>query len=73
LIGALLLEQNNEWARREPGNHRREKRQARVRSEAHDLLAPAYGWFTAGFDTADWKEAKALLGKLTEPAIAAQG
>jgi predicted ATPase len=24
-------------------------------------LAPAYGWFTEGFDTRDLKEAKALL------------
>jgi len=30
-----------------------------------DLLAPVYGWFTEGFDTADLKEAKALLEELT--------
>ena len=24
------------------------------RSEAHDLLALVYGWFTEGFDTATW-------------------
>jgi predicted ATPase len=30
-------------------------------NEAHKLLAPVYGWFTEGFDTADLKEAKALL------------
>jgi predicted ATPase len=122
LIRSLLLEQNNEWASCEPGNHRRDKRQARVRSgpeqaqrpvtaaagacrrlpeevyrkapnitqeqeaklrelrgavslarlrrdhghhaEAHDLLAPVYGWFTEGFDTADLKEAKGLLDTL---------
>jgi predicted ATPase len=29
--------------------------------QAHDLLAPIYGWFTEGFDTADLQEAKALL------------
>jgi predicted ATPase len=34
------------------------------RAEAHDLLAPVYGWFTEGFDTADLKEAKALLDEL---------
>jgi predicted ATPase len=34
-------------------------------AEAHDLLAPVYGWFTEGFDTADLKEAKALLKELT--------
>jgi predicted ATPase len=34
------------------------------RQEAHDLLAPVYGWFTEGFDTADLQEAKALLDAL---------
>jgi len=34
------------------------------RQEAQDLLAPVYGWFTEGFDTADLKDAKALLGAL---------
>jgi len=34
------------------------------RAEAHDLLAPIYGWFTEGFDTADLKDAKALLEEL---------
>ena len=32
---------------------------------ARELLAPIYGWFTEGFDTADLQEAKALLGELT--------
>ena len=35
------------------------------RAEAHELLAPVYGWFTEGFDTADLQEAKALLAALT--------
>jgi len=35
------------------------------RAEARDLLAPVYGWFTEGFDTADLKDAKALLGDPT--------
>jgi predicted ATPase/class 3 adenylate cyclase len=34
------------------------------RQEAHDLLAPIYGWFTEGFDTADLQDAKALLEAL---------
>jgi class 3 adenylate cyclase/predicted ATPase len=34
------------------------------RQEAHDLLAPVYHWFTEGFDTADLKDAKALLEAL---------
>jgi predicted ATPase len=33
-------------------------------SEARELLAPVYGWFTEGFDTRDLKEAKALLDDL---------
>ena len=34
------------------------------RAEACELLAPVYGWFTEGFDTADLQEAKALLDEL---------
>jgi predicted ATPase len=34
------------------------------RAEAHDLLTPVYRWFTEGFDTADLKDAKALLDEL---------
>jgi predicted ATPase len=34
------------------------------RAEAHDLLEPVYGGFTEGFDTADLKDAKALLDEL---------
>jgi predicted ATPase len=35
------------------------------RDEARELLAPVYGWFTEGFDTADLQEAKALLAELS--------
>jgi predicted ATPase len=31
------------------------------RAEAHEMLAEVYGWFTEGFDTADLKDARALL------------
>jgi tetratricopeptide (TPR) repeat protein len=34
------------------------------REEARTILAEIYGWFTEGFDTADLKEAKALLEEL---------
>jgi predicted ATPase len=34
------------------------------RRNAHNLLAPVYGWFTEGFQTADLKDAKALLEEL---------
>jgi predicted ATPase len=34
------------------------------RGEARALLQPVYDWFTEGFDTADLKDAKALLEEL---------
>ena len=34
------------------------------RTTAYELLAPIYGWFTEGFDTADLQEAKALVAAL---------
>jgi predicted ATPase len=36
------------------------------RDEARATLAEIYNWFTEGFDTADLKEAKALLDELSE-------
>jgi hypothetical protein len=48
---------------------------ARLRRQAGPavaLLAPILGWFEDGFDTADLKNARRLLDKLTEPAIAAE-
>jgi predicted ATPase len=33
---------------------------------ARQLLAPIYGWFTEGFDTADLQEARALLEELSQ-------
>jgi predicted ATPase len=40
------------------------KRQGK-REEARKMLAEIYGWFTEGFDTADLKDAKALLEELS--------
>jgi hypothetical protein len=37
-----------------------------VEAMYHPLLTPIYGWFTAGFDTADLQEARALLEALGE-------
>ncbi len=34
-------------------------------SEARAMLAETYGWFTEGFDTADLKDAKAILDELS--------
>ena len=36
------------------------------RDEARTMLAEIYNWFTDGFDTADLKDAKALLDELGE-------
>jgi class 3 adenylate cyclase/predicted ATPase len=38
--------------------------QGKRTTEARELLAPVYGWFTEGFDTADLREARALLDEL---------
>jgi adenylate cyclase len=40
-------------------------RQQGKKAEARQMLAEIYGWFTEGFDTADLKEAKALLTELS--------
>jgi tetratricopeptide (TPR) repeat protein len=61
------------WELRGAMSLARLRRQQGRHQEAVALLAPVYGWFTEGFDTADLQEAKALLDKLTEPAIAAEG
>ena len=53
------------WELRAAMSLARLRRDQGRRGEARDLLAPVYGWFTEGFDTADLKEAKALLDELT--------
>src|SRR5207245_2061155 len=35
------------------------------KKEAHQMLSEIYNWFTEGFDTADLKDAKALLEELS--------
>ncbi len=44
--------------------HRWTKRNRGHATDALDVLAPVYGWFTERFDTADLKEAKALLDEI---------
>jgi len=34
------------------------------RQQAHDILAPIYGWFTEGFDTPVLRDARMLLDEL---------
>lgn len=38
-------------------------------TEAHQMLAEIYDWFTEGFDTADLQDAKALLEKLQQQTV----
>ena len=71
---AVARRQNaKSWELRAATSLARLRRQQGRPQEAVALLAPIYAWFTEGFDTADLKDAKALLDKLTEPAIAAEG
>jgi len=51
-------QQAKSWELRAAMNMARLWRDQGKRIEAHDLLAPVYGWFTEGFDTRDLKEAK---------------
>jgi hypothetical protein len=37
--------------------------QQNKKAAARQLLSESYNWFSEGFDTADLKEAKALLGQ----------
>jgi predicted ATPase len=65
-----------DWARRQ-GELRTSIGLARLwqsqgkRQGAYELLAPVYGWFTEGFDTKDFLEAKALLNELAAPSSVA--
>jgi predicted ATPase len=64
---ALSIAQDQEaklWELRASVSLARLRRNQGRRSEARDLLAPVYGWFTEGFDTPDLNEAKALLDEL---------
>jgi predicted ATPase len=61
------------WELRGAMSLARLRRQQGRQQEAVALLAPILRWFTEGFDTADLKQAKTLLDKLTEPAVAAEG
>ena len=63
---AVARRQNaKSWELRCATSLARLRRQQGRPQEAVALLAPILGWFTEGFDTADLKEAKALLDALT--------
>ena len=71
---AVARRQNaKSWELRGAMSLARLRRQQGRPQEAAALLAPILAWFDEGFDTADLKEAKTLLDKLTEPALAAEG
>jgi predicted ATPase len=60
---ALSIAQEQEaklWELRAAVSLARLRRDQGRHTEARDLLAPVYRWFTEGFDTADLREAKAL-------------
>jgi tetratricopeptide (TPR) repeat protein len=64
---AILLAQKmsaKAWELRATTSLARLLRDANHRDEARAMLAEIYGWFTEGFDTADLKDAKALLNEL---------
>jgi hypothetical protein len=62
-LGIAREQEAKLWELRAAASLARLRRDHR-RAEAHELLAPIYGWFTEGFDTPDLKEAKALLDEL---------
>jgi TolB-like protein/class 3 adenylate cyclase/predicted ATPase len=52
------------WELRAAASLARLRREQGRSTEARDLLAPVYSWFTEGFNTPDLKDAKALLAEL---------
>jgi predicted ATPase/class 3 adenylate cyclase len=64
-LGIAEKQEAKLWELRAAASLARLRRDRGRRAEACDLLAPVYGWFTEGFDTADLKDAKALLDELT--------
>jgi predicted ATPase len=63
-IAVARQQQAKSWELRAAMSMARLWRDQGKRQQAHDLLAPIYGWFTEGFDTLDLREAKALLDEL---------
>ena len=63
-LAVARQQQAKSWELRAAMSMARLWRDQRKRQQAHDLLAPVYGWFAEGFDTLDLKQAKALLDDL---------
>jgi predicted ATPase len=60
-LNVARYQQAKSWELRAAMSLARLWQQQGKREEARELLAPIYGWFTEGLDTADLQEAKALL------------
>jgi predicted ATPase/class 3 adenylate cyclase len=63
-LAVALQQQAKSWELRAAMSMARLWRDEGKRQQAHELLAPIYGWFTEGFDTLDLREARALLDAL---------
>jgi class 3 adenylate cyclase/predicted ATPase len=63
-LAIARAQQARSWELRAATSLARQWRDQGKWRQAHDLLAPIYGWFTEGFDTLDLKEAKVLLDEL---------
>ena len=63
-LAVARQQQAKSWELRAAMSMARLWRDQGKRQQAHELLAPIYGWFTQGFNTRDLIEAKALLGEL---------
>jgi class 3 adenylate cyclase/predicted ATPase len=64
-LAIARLQQAKSWELRAALSLSRLWQQQGKRAQARELLAPIYGWFTEGFDTADLQEAQALLAALS--------
>jgi class 3 adenylate cyclase/predicted ATPase len=64
-LAVARQQQAKSWELRAAMSMARLWRDQGKRQQAHDLLAPVYGWFTEGFDTLDLKEAKLLRDQLS--------
>jgi len=60
-ISIARSQQAKSWELRAATSLARLWQQQGKRDEARQVLAAVYDWFTEGFDTADLKDAKALL------------
>jgi predicted ATPase len=63
-LAVARQQQTKSWELRSAMSMARLWRDQGKSTEARELLAPVYGWFTEGFDTRDLKEAKELLEEL---------